>query len=168
MIKQYIKRMLLLSLLALASVNAQDPNIPRFVAFKATTLSGAVEVITIQQPATGGKTIRIESVEVWCSVACTVTLEREGTAATGTTLTPTVVTYGTPSANVFHTSDVGVGSVITIKEIPALTITPIVFPGGLNLPPFDSDGDASNFNFSVRTNSITGDVKITIVWRQGR
>lgn len=143
--------------------SAQDPNITRFSVFKATTLSGTAEVVTLQQPAADGEIIRVENVEVWCSVACDITLERDGTAATGTALTPIVkVTYGTAVTNAFHTSDVGVGSVITTKTLPLNTIIPITFPGGLYLAP---TGTASNF--SVRTSAITGDVKITMIWTEG-
>ena len=147
---------------------SQDPNVKRFSVFKATTLGAAAEVITIQQPATGGKVIRIESVDVWCSVACEATLERDGTAATTTALTPVVITYGTIAAKAFSASNVGVGTVITIKEIPANSTVPVSFSGGLYISPIDADGDATDNNFSVRTNSITGDVKITIVGREGR
>ncbi len=162
MLKHFMTAILAAVLLLPASI-AQDPNTKRFAAFKATSLAGAAEVITIQQPASDGKIIRIEAVEIWSDVACTATLERDGTAATGTAITPSVITYGSPSGNAFHTSDVGVGTVITIKEISANVITPVPFPGGLYLAP---TGTASNF--TVRTSSITADVKITVVWREGR
>ncbi len=163
MLKHFIMTAVLVVALLLPIGSAQDPNTKRFAAYKATNLSGAAEVITIQQPATNGKVVRIEAVEVWGDGAFTATIERDGTAATGTALTPSVVTYGTVVANAFHTSDVGVGTVITVKEVPANVITPIVFPGGLYLAP---TGTASNF--TVRTSLITANVKITIVWREGR
>ena len=161
MTKRRIK-LALLFLVLLAPVTAQNPNSPRFAAFKETTLSAAAEVITIQQPASGGKVVRIEAVEIWSDVAFVATFERDGTAATGTAITPSTVTYGTVTASAFHTSDVGVGTVITKKEIPANTITPIVFPGGLYLSP-----TSTAVNFTVRTASLTGDVKITIIWKEG-
>ncbi len=162
MLKHLMTAILAAALLLPASI-AQDPNTKRFVAYKASNLSGAAEIITIQQPASAGKIVRIEAVEVWGDGVFTATIERDGTAATGTALTPSVVTYGTVVANAFHTSDVGVGTVITVKEVPANVIMPIVFPGGLYLAP---TGTASNF--TVRTSSITANVKITIVWREGR
>jgi len=159
---KYLTSIFVLALLSVSAAFSQDPNTRRFSVFKATTLSGTAEVITLQQPASDGNFIRVEDVEVWCSVACDVTLERDGAAATGTALTPIVqITYGTSTTNAFHTSDAGVGTVITTKTLPLNTIIPIVFNGGLYLAP-----TSTGSNFTVRTSAITGDVKITIVWRE--
>lgn len=165
MLKHFIMTAVLVAalLLPVAVGTAQDPNTKRFAAFKATLLAATAEVITIQQPASDGKVVRIEAVEVWCDVACTATIERDGTAATTTALANSVITYGTAAANAFSASNVGVGTVITVKDIPANVITPVSFPGGLYLAP---TGTASNF--TVRTSSITGNTKITLVWREGR
>ena len=161
MLKHFVTAILAAVLLLPVSF-AQDPNAHRFSTFKVTdSLVSAAEVITLQQPAADGNFVRIESVEVWCSVVCDIMLERDGTAATGTALATAVVSSGTPALNAFHTSDVGVGTAITTKTIPANTIIPIVFDGGLYLAP-----TGTGSNFTARTSAITGDVKITIVWRE--
>ncbi len=160
--RKYFMIAILATVLLLPIGSAQNPNAHRFAAFKVTdSLVSAAEVITIQQPATGGKFTRIERVEAWCSVACDITLERDGAAATGTSFTTSVVTFGTAVMNAFHTSDVGVGTVITTKTLPLNTIIPIVFDGGLYLAP-----TGTGSNFTIRTSDITGDVKITITWRE--
>lgn len=159
-----MKRLLLLSLLlSLQPSPAQidGRNLERFSVYKATSLSGAAEIVTIQQLAAAGKLIKVESVDVYCSVACVVTLELDGTAATGTALTPTTITTGTAVADAFHTSDVGVGTVVSKKHVTAGQTLPINM-GYATLP----TGSTAN-NFTVRTDSITGDVKITIVWTEG-
>src|SRR5574342_237649 len=83
-----------------------------FIATKQTSLSGAAEVITVQQPASNAKTVSFIGAYVDCSVACTITLERDGSAATATTLTPVALNSGTATATAWSGSDVGAGTVL--------------------------------------------------------
>ncbi len=79
-----------------------------FTVRKNTVLTAAAEVITLQQPATGSKTVNFIGFYIDCSVACTVTLERNGAAATSTALTvnninpnePTIAGIAWSSSNV--------------------------------------------------------------------
>jgi hypothetical protein len=61
------------------------PEVPRFGVSKETALTAATEKVTIQNAL---KTkVTFESVTVYCSVACDVTFQQNGTAATATAVT---------------------------------------------------------------------------------
>ncbi len=109
-----MKRLLsLLACIALASsLLGQQPKRERFSAYKATTLSGAAEVVTIQQPAASARDVFFEYAILYCSVVCTIELELDGAAATSSTLTPTVETYGTVTATAWSGSNVGNGTTL--------------------------------------------------------
>src|SRR5437016_4831410 len=62
-----------------------------YVANKTTALSAAAEVITVQQIAAGTKTLQFVSASVDSTVVTAITIERDGTAATSTALTPAQV-----------------------------------------------------------------------------
>ena len=135
---------------------------PRFSAFKATTLAGAAEVITIQQPASNPKRVRFESAQIYCSVDCVVELERDGAAATATTLTTVDISkYGSVTATAWSGSDVGNGTTINFFRISGGKTEPIDL-GGLALAPGGGTGE----NLTFRSDSITGDIEIFIVWRE--
>src|SRR5690242_4256563 len=100
---------LLGSVLALAQPGFQSGQ-PAFVAFKQTALAGTAEVITVQQPASGAKNVSFVAAYVDCSAVCTITLERDGTAATTTALTVVQVNPDfnvAATANAFSASNVG-------------------------------------------------------------
>lgn len=149
-----MKRLALLFVLALCA-QAQD-----YVAVKETALTGAAEVITIQQPATGALTVRFKTAWVDCSVACTITVERNGTGATATTLTPSPLNSGTAKAKAWSGSNVGTGTVISKFSLPAGSGVP------LNLAGITLVGNGISKNLTIRTSSITGTVHINIVWTE--
>lgn len=156
-------KVLLVILLAASVASAQGLRItegPRFSVYKATTLSSASEAVTIQQPASGGRTVNFDTALLYCSVACSVELERDGTAATGTALTPVVLTFGTATADAFHTSDVGNGSTVTEYNVSAGETL------GIDLRGIRMTGNGTGQNLTFRTNTISGDVRITVVWRE--
>jgi len=136
----------------------------QFVAQKTTNLSGAAEVITVQQPASGPRTVEFRSAYIDCSVACTVTLERNGNAATSTSTPVVPVAAGTAqtaTATAWASSNVGTGVVLQVSTISAGGF--LVFDlAGITLPP---KPDLSQ-NFTLRTSSITGTVNITIKWTE--
>lgn len=147
--------MRLAALLLLASCGfAQN-----YVVTKQTSLSGAAEVITVQQPATGSRQVSFKSAFVDCSVACTVTLERNGTAATATTLAVRNVNPGelAASAVAFSSSNVGTGTVLGTASLVAGGA--VIFDlTGINF----AQGSVANNNLTIRTSSITGTVDISI------
>ncbi len=152
-----MKRLLLLLLLALPAF-AQE-----YVAVKNTSLNAAPEIITVQQPATGARTVRFRAFYADCSVACTITLLRNGTAATTTTLStmqinPSVGVAST--ANAFSASNVGVGSLIGSYNLQAGGSITVDLSGSF------MQGNGTCKNLTVSTNSITGTVNIIIKWQE--
>jgi hypothetical protein len=89
-------------------------------------------------------------------------MERDGTAAANTTATVTKINPDAraATATAFTASDVGSGTVIAhFANIN----------GGLqsfNLDDKTLHGDGTGLNFTIRTASITGDVKIVVAWKE--
>lgn len=139
------------------AIKAQD-----YAATKATTLAAAAEVVTIQQPAATAATVRFVGVYLDCSVACTYTLERNGTAASATTLTTVSLNAGSAASKAlaWSGSNAGAGTVLFRGSLPA--------GGGvtLNLSGIVLSGVGTTKNVTLRTNSITGDVKIDFRWTE--
>lgn len=134
-----------------------------FSAYKSTSLSGAAETLTIQKAvATVSRNFQFLSATMYCSVACTIELETAGTVASGTALTPTPLRFGTAAvAEAYHTSNVGNGTTISEYVLAAGEQKSI----GLNAVYWA--GSSGLKNLTLRTDSITGTVKLGIVWSEG-
>ncbi len=125
---------------------------------KETSLSGAAETVTVHLPSTANKTAQFVGAEVYCSVACTAELLRDGSAPT-TTAATVVPLNGSPNpaATVFHTSNVGAGTHIKYYTIAA---------GGKEVIDLSDKGLTVGKNLTLKTNSITGTARIYIQWRE--
>lgn len=137
-----------------------QPLTPRYMAVKETSLSSAAEKITIQQPSPTSRNVSFESADVYCSVACIITIQQNGTAATATSLAVLALNESAPGTTVaFSSSNVGTGTTGKSYYIPA---------GGTLVLDLSSifllRGGATGNNFSIGTNSITGTVRIQIQW----
>lgn len=153
-------RNLLLTLLIAWSLTGQT-SVTRYQANKTTTLSGAAEKITIQQPTRSPVQVQLETADIYCSVACTITFYQNGSAATATTLTPTFVSGATGSALAFSGSDVGTGTTLKSFTLAAgATINVSLYDFALK------KGASGGNNFSIGTSSISGDVRIQIQWSE--
>lgn len=159
--KKWLLFLFVMSLLTWLShaVRAQD-----YAATKATSLSGAAEVVTVQQPAATAATVRFVGVSIDCTVACTYTIERNGTAASSTTLTTVALLAGSAASKAlaWSSSNVGTGTVIYRGQIAA--------GGGQTIPLSGVvlSGVGTTKNVTIRTNSITGDVKINFRWTEAQ
>jgi len=133
-------------------------------------LSGTATAITIQQTASVNTNVKVVGVYVYCSVACTVTLERSGTAAT-TTLTAPVATspgYAATTLTGYINSNVGAGTVVGQAGG-----YPVAAGSYLALRFLGADGSSSvNLrrgaadNFTVKVAAISGTAKLLIDYRQ--
>lgn len=133
-----------------------------FSTAKTTTLTAAAEVLTVQHTATTNRTLTFRYAYIYCSVACTVALERSGTAATSTTNAivnnnPNNTFAQTTTATAYSTSNVGAGSVVNTYQVAAgafqsIDLTNFILPSGI------AD------NLTLRTNSITGTVQLQLQW----
>lgn len=148
-----------IALLVAALAIAQGPR-GNYTYQKSTSLSGAAETVTIHLPSSAGsRTVKFVGASVYCSVACTATLARDGTAPTTTagTVVKLNSTDSTASAVPYHTSNVGAGTTIKTYTIPAASEIPIEF---------DLKGLKLGENVTLSTNSITGDVRIFFQWQE--
>lgn len=148
---------------------AQNEPLAWFVSNAEVTLTAQSYLYTWQMPATGGKSCVIDKVWVYCSANCSVKLERDGTAATGTAATAPVAlskyiqTNFPPPLLAYGPSNAGAGTQLG---------APTIIPGGATVPlelpdrgVYLNAADAGT-NFSVRIATMTGDVKITPRGRQ--
>lgn len=153
-------RTLLFALLVCAALSAQT-TLPSYVAFREASLTAAGEVVSIQQPVSPTKTVNFEGASVYCSAACDVTIERDGTAATTTALTVAPVATDTiaGSALAFHTSNVGSGTVLAKHAVAAGEIMSFELKG-MRLPRI------AGKNVTIRVSSITGTARVLVKWTE--
>jgi hypothetical protein len=124
------------------------------------TVSSSAAVLTVQQPATPIVHAILRSVSIYCSVACTVQVERDGSAATATAGTAASSTQEAPSAGVlvFTGSNVGSGTILSQAFQVSAGTSILVNLAGLEML------KAQPRNYSFRTNSISGTVQMTLLW----
>lgn len=133
------------------------------------TLAGTAEVVTVQIPAASTRFLRCKVAQVWCSTGSVdVTVERDGAAATTTSVTPKKVNPNAAwvqasIASAFHTSNVGAGTQVGIKQT--------AYSGGQGLvldmtPTVLEKASAAVRNLTIRTASYTGTVRILILWEE--
>lgn len=141
------------------SLVAQSIETPRFIAYKETVLADTSEAITVQQPSSGAKRVFLEDGFVYCSVSCEVTFELNSTAATTTTLAVVPTQEGsTNAANAFSSSNASSGTVLGKITIPEGYTVPFSYAG------IKLSGNNTGSNFTVRSNSITGTIRIQMRW----
>lgn len=134
---------------------------PTFAVFRESTLAGAGEALTLQQPSSSAKDTLPQSAALYCSVACTVTLEINGTAASSTagTVVDLLGQSNTSTTTAWVASDVGTGTTVA-KYVIAAGSTYVVDLTGIRLR-----GSNTAKNMSLRVNSITGDFKALVTFR---
>jgi hypothetical protein len=156
---------LVVSLLLLAA--GQGSAQPAVRRYSATTgdvsLSGAGTKFTIQQPATNANLVVLEAATIYCSVACDLTQSQNGTAASTTAGTVSLLLpFGVPAlATVWTASNVGngtaAGGILHLQATERVTI-------GLSSVSMGNTGTATNYTFVI--SSITGTANITLVWSE--
>lgn len=124
---------------------------------KNTVLAGTAEVVTVQQPATGARYVSFNSAYFDCSVACFFTLERNGTAASSTTLAVNNLNPGESAATTtaWSGSNVGTGTVIASYNCTAACSVSIDLTGTVF-----QQVNGTGVNLTLRSSSITGTVDI--------
>ena len=139
-----------------------QPQAGLYCAAKTTALTGAAEVITIQQPATGSRSVAFRGASIYSSVEAALTLERDGTAASSTTLAVVKLNASadTATATAWSSSNVGAGTTLSAYTVPAGG-TLVLDLGGIWML-----GDGTAKNLTLRTASITGTVKINVCWQE--
>ena len=137
---------------------------PVYHALKTTVQSGTAEVLTLQNPMTNGKQVNIKGLFVSCALGCLFQVEMDGTAATGTAVTPVKATkkLGTSRALVYSASTTTSPRFSISYTVPAGTAPyPLDFGGNYSLP-----GDGTSSNFTVRSLTTTGTITIFLQWQE--
>ena len=158
---------LLLSLLLWATLMVAQQLQHHYVVEHEAVLAAAPAVTTVQVPANTARWVVFREAYVWCSVDCTVTVERDGTAATATSLpvkklNPGATWVATPSSTAFRTSDVGAGTVVSPKIYVTANTQQVI---DLAKFVFESGRDAVQ-NLTIRTTSITGTARTAITFEE--
>ena len=163
-----MKRLLVLLCLSLPLM-AQLPG-RWFATTGDVSLSGAGTTATIQQPATNGQQVQIETIVVYCSVACNITQAANGAAATSTAGTIQGILpnlWTAPTATFWTASNVGSGT--AQGGIYHLTSAgSVVFclnQACGNTQSVNLGAGGTNSNYSVTISSITGTANITFYAR---
>ena len=149
-----IHRFVALSLLAIAAL-AQGT----YVVERKSSLSTSAETITVQLPAGTVRTAKLVDASIYCSAQCEVTLERDGSLATTTTVTPVKLnsTDSTATAQAYRSSNAGSGTTIGRQIIGAGQV--LVFD-------VEDVGLTAGETFTVRTDAITATVIVSVKWRE--
>lgn len=155
-------KLLVLLALAVSGLFAQpySANNVIYTAHKDTTLSGAAEVVTIRVPSGTNKSAFLIDAALYCSVACTVTLEIQGTYSSGTTITPTKSNSNHAASEILATYSTSIASTTTVAKY--------TLSAGEKLP-LDMRGYVLNTAedaITFRTSSITGVANILVRWEQ--
>jgi len=126
---------------------------------KETSLSGAAETVTLHLPTGSTRTAKLVGATVYCSVVCTATLKRDGTAPTTTAGTAVKLNTASDAASVvpYHTSNVGTSTAIKIYNIAA---------GEEKVIDLSDKGLLAAENVTLVTSSITGTARIYFQWRE--
>jgi len=134
-----------------------------YTATRKVALSGTAEVVTIQLPADAAATsAQLIDASVYCSVACELSLELNGSTATGTAVTAVATQsgYSAATAAVYRSSTSTGGAVQSIQEVPAgQTLL-------LDLADIGLRRLTSPENFTIRGPTMTGTIVITLKWRE--
>lgn len=160
-------RLAILTLAAILScwVASAQPNILNtYTATCDVTPSGATTACTVQQPATGAKTVQFIEAFISTAVATDITFTCNGTAASGTAVTPSPnnpSVAATVTATAWHTSNAGSGTACgpTLPLSAGAATT-------LDISDYQMRGNGTTKNFTVRASSMTGRIVIVVKWRE--
>ncbi len=151
--------LLLFLLICLGSAQAQDSQ-KRYIVSQSITLAGATVALTIQ--ATGSNKLGLPiSANLECTVAAQMIISIDGTAATTTAATEVPIGRNRSAATItaFSSSNAGAGTIIAQQTLAADSIGSFDLSGIT----IGSEGPTTQ-NITLRTNSLTGDCALRIIW----
>lgn len=166
--KRLLRRFALIAYLSLCwAASGQSPNYPQntnnlFSGNIRSSLSGTASVLTIEHPTGNNENDKIVSAYLYCSVACTVSLERGGTVPTATAGTVnsmnTKITGATTNVTVWTGSTSTGGVVENTYDLNASFIS-------LDASLFQFSANTED-NVTLRSSSVTGVVALQLVWQK--
>lgn len=161
-----MRRTLLAVLIALPLMAQRSD--PTFTGIYQATKSSAAGVTSLQQPSAPTKMVILEAIQLYCSVACIFTLDAGGAASGSTSSTTNTDPSKRAAATALLYNDSNASAATT-----AINVYPVA--AGQTLPVYFTDitdksrtvlSRTAGQNITLRTNSITGDVKVTWMWRE--
>lgn len=157
-------KIILLSLCAAIALRADVAG--SYIHYQSAALSSSALKLTVQQIASGTRDLRFVSATIWCSVDATVTLRRDGTAASATVATPVRINgwQQAATATAYTSSNVGTGTVIRAYDWKGGSSEMVIDLSRFVIPRTAGTGG----NLTIETNAITGDCKASIVWDEWR
>lgn len=160
-----MKKLIILASLVLP-LGAQQ-NATTYTALYEATLSAAAGASTLQQQTSPYKTASLIGVQVYCSVACTWTFEStSGASGSSTNGVPTSPGQTAVSSALHYSgSNASAGTVINKVVYSGADTKTLNFLDALNKSN-SVIGRTAGQGFTVRFTSMTGDVKVTWLWRE--
>ncbi len=158
---KYLRTLLPLLLFSALNLLAQENF---YVASHSAALVAGTDKVTVQQPSTGAKQVKLHGALVSCSTAattpCTLTFTQNGAAATATTLAVTPLNLSPPaSSTAWSSSNVGAGTTVHVYTITA--------PGDYWLDlSFFTLAPGPNSNVSLGWSSVTATVSTAIFYTE--
>lgn len=158
---------LIIALLAVAPMFAQLPqtttSLPSFWTISHDCTSAPC-VWTVQKTASGTKKLKLDSVSVYCASAGTLTQERDGSAASGNTITPRLINTEASYTAGFtaHSASTSSGGTTIARavNIPSGTEYP------LELKDIYLLGNATTVNYTIRMSSGCGNASLLLKVQQ--
>lgn len=133
----------------------------RYTALKETALVAAAETVTVQQVAApSARNVNFETLVLYCSVACDVTLTLNGTAATATAFATTPLGLFGPSSSLAYASSNSSGGASIGKYSLSAGATIAIDLSKITIPP------STRGNLTAATSSITGTARIAFIWKE--
>lgn len=157
--------LIVLAILACWIATAQPNQLNSYSATCDVTPSAAATACTVQQPASGAKTIQFTEAFISTAGAIDLSFTCNGTAATTTAVTPSVSNPGvtpTATATAFHTSNAGTGTACGPSAVPLSAGAATT----LDISDYQLRGNGTTKNFTIRTTSTSSRVVIVIKWRE--
>lgn len=159
--------MKLLILLAVSAVAWAQSNIPTFTGVYTATLAAATGATTLQNAAAPTKGLLLQGLSIYCSAACTWTLDAGmvATATLGTTANVDPANTTAATARVYTASNAAAGVTINTGVVGAGGTTTLTFldPKGISNTTIPK---STSVGITLRFASMTGDVKVTWMWRE--
>lgn len=160
-----ITRAVILLALVWTLAPAQTPVAPStFAAVVSETLAAAAHQTTVVQPTNGSKRIWFRKATVYCSVSCTVSFVRNGTAPSGSASAPVKATEhvsGAATAALYVGSDTSAGEgAVTHGPWPVSAGSPLTF----DLSEWTIGPDGAGKNLTVKVDSMTGTYRLYLSW----
>jgi hypothetical protein len=140
---------------------------PLYQAQDTVTLAASSETLTVQEPATSSNPLNayFQAAWVYCSVACSFTLQQNCTVAASTTAASIAALNGSPPSTIKAFTASNIGATCTFKSAAYEVSAGATYVLDLSRMRLNKTLGTGQ-NLSIVTSSITGNAIITIQWSE--